>query len=255
MKDKKIVIGIDLDEVIRSKWVQFDRYFVEEFGEELAPKDEVIYTMDFFNDYKWRHKKESIRYLKEPEDTPEDINPLDYEVDENGEAIADSALFKPKEVVKMTPEQVYKRFMYEDFCFEIHGSAPMMYKNMDLDVGKFIKRYGDDVEFVIISKENWFSIPPTLFFLSKITSRFKSYRFVDEFLEYWKDVDLIITTNPKVVKEKPEDKKIIILKRPYNADEKGCALGGELFQINDLFENEEFEKIIGFNKENEKKDE
>lgn len=36
---KKLTIGIDIDEVLRAKWIQFDKHYIEEFGEEGTPKD------------------------------------------------------------------------------------------------------------------------------------------------------------------------------------------------------------------------
>ena len=85
--------------------------------------------------------------------------------------------------------------MYEDYLFEIHGSAPAMYRGMDLHIHQFIKQYGEHCEFVVKSVENNLSIPSTLFFLSKINSRFKK-------IEY-------IKKNKEVKKSNPERKQLI----------------------------------------------
>lgn len=247
---KKIKIGIEVDEILRAKWLQFDRYYVTEFGEEGVP--EQPYSFDFFNDYKFEDKIEERIELKEPEDMPENINPIDYQVNEDGEANADIFINKPKEKVEVTAKELYNRFMYEDYCFEIHGSAPQMYKELDLHLGKFFKKYSDHVDFVIVSKENWFTTPPTLFFLSKVLSRFKRYVFVEEDSELWDDVDVLITTNPKAITNKPEGKKLIKLDRPYNMDlTTESDLPGKYLQVNDLYENEEFEKLIEYKKQEE----
>lgn len=247
MEKKKIKIGIDVDEVLRAKWIQFDKYYVEEFGEEGAP-EENPYTQDFFNKYKWVGTTEKNRYLKDPENTPDEINPIDYIVDESGESPADAILFKPEEKTELTAREAYNRFMYEDYLLEIHGSAPLMYKRMELDIDKFIKKYEEFCDFVVISKENWFSIPPTLFFLSKSMIRFKEYRFYDTYDEYWSnDVDIIITCNPDVIECKPSTKKHIKLDRPYNTKNKS-GLISNLLHINDLITSKEFEKITGYNK-------
>jgi hypothetical protein len=249
MENKKMVVGIEIDEILRSKWVQFDRYFVDEFGEELAPEDNpYCHESEFFEKYTWREKIEKTQELKEPEDMPENINPLDYITDETGKAEADYVIHKPEQRVTLTPREVYKRFLYEDFVFELFGSAPLMYRGMDLDVAEFIKKYSEDVEFVILSKENWFTTPPTLFFLSKIGTRFKSFRFVDEYDEMWKYVDVLITTNPVLVSNKPEEKKLIKLKRPYNTEVNDGLISGDIFHIKDLINNEDFERIINYTK-------
>lgn len=245
----KIKVGIEIDEILRAKWLQFDRFYVQEFGEDQAPLPDP-YCFDLFKTYRWEDTVETVKELKEPEDMPDDINPVHYQIDENGEADADSVIFKKKEEVKLTAKQVFNRFMYEDFVFEIHGSAPMMYKGMDLDVNNFLLKYGDNVEFVLLSVENRFSIPPTLFFLSKITSRFKNIVFVDKPEEMWEHVDVLITTNPEILDAgTPELKKVVRLHRPYNKDCQDGFFGSDaekILQLNDLNGNEKFEKLINY---------
>lgn len=243
----KIKIGIDINEILRAKWLQFDRYYVEEFGEEGAPKVNE-YSYDYFNTYKWNDTVEVIKELKEPEEMPDNINPIDYQVDEvTGEAPADFALFKPEEKKMLSAKEVYNRFMYEDYLFEIHGSAPAMYRGIDLHVNQFIKEYGEHCEFVIKSVENNLSIPSTLFFLSKINSRFKKIEFVSKPIEMWNGVDVLITTDPEVLKfGVPWFKKLIKVDRPYNTNYDKYSMN--ILQIADLINNQEFEKIIKFKK-------
>jgi hypothetical protein len=239
----KLKVGIDINEVFRAKWLQFDRFYAQEFGEEQhIPK----YVYDFFKEYKWEDKVEIVKELKEPEDMPPEITPLDYQIDKNlGEAPADIFLFKKPEKINLNAKEVYNRFMYEDYCFEIHASAPMMYKGMDLHVNNFYLKYGDNIKFILFSIENRFSIPPTLFFLSKMTSRFKNICFVDNAIDMWKDVDILITTDPEILNlGVPWGKKIIKLKRPYNENIKAGSL--EVLQIADLIDNPDFEKIIKY---------
>jgi len=244
----KIRVGIDINEVLRAKWVQFDKYYVEEFGEENAPKENQ-YIYDYYNsNYRWEDKVEVIKELKEPGDLPENISPLDYQHDEKlGDAPADAFLFKKPEEIKLTAREVYNRFMYEDYCFEIHASAPLMYKGMDLHVNNFLLKYGETADFTLLSVENRFSIPPTLFFLSRITSRFKNYKFVSEAHKMWDDVDVLITTDPEILKMGcPWGRKLVKIIRPYNENINAGSL--EVLQIAELIDNQEFEKIIKYKK-------
>ena len=240
----KVRVGICIDEIIRAKWLQFDRFYVQEFGEEGVPAQPYVY--DFFNNYKFVDTEEEVKELREPEDTPETINPIDYQIDEKtGEALADAFLFKKTEKIKISAKEVYNRFMYEDYLFEIHGAASMMYKNMDVHVNKFLDKYGNTANFTILSIENKFSIPPTLFFLSKTSCRFKNYRFVNKAIDMWKDIDVLITTDPELLKlGAPWGKKIIKLNRPYNEKIKAGTI--EVLQIADLIGNPKFEKIIKY---------
>lgn len=243
----KIKVGIDINEILRARWLQFDRYYAQEFGEEGIPKEQP-YVYDLFNNYKFENIIETIKELKEPDETPEDVNPIDYQVNEKtGEAPADFLLFKKEEKIELTAKEVYNRFMYEDYLFEIHGAAPPMYKNMDVHINDFYLKYNNNVDFTILSIENRFSIPPTMFFLSKISCRFKNYRFVEKGTEMWDNIDVLITTDPELLKlGAPWGKKIIKLKRPYNENIKSGSL--EVLQIADLINNKEFEKIIKYKK-------
>lgn len=252
--NEKLKIGIDINEILRARWLQFDRFYVEEFGKEGVPKEQP-YVYDFFKNYEFHDITEVVKDLKEPEDMPDDINPLDYQYDEKlGEAPADIFLFKAPEEVKFTARQVYNRFMYEDYVFEIFATAPMMYKDMDLHVNKFYQKYKDFAEFIIVSKENLFSIPSTLSFLSKIRCRFSNYRFADTNSETLnadmiEGLDVLITTDPELLGltaiTETKTIKFIKLKRPYNEK----SLNGiitPVLQINDLIDNKEFEKIINY---------
>jgi len=241
----KLKVGIDINEVLRAKWLQFDRFYAQEFGEEGIPIEQP-YVYNYFKNYTWKDSVEKIKEMREPEDTPEDINPIDYQVDEKGDTASDFMIFKKEERVSISAKDKYNRFMYEDYLFEIHGSASMMYKGMDLHVNNFLEKYQDSVEFIIMSVENKFSIPPTLFFLSKITTRFRNYKFVDKAIDMWNDIDVLITTDPEILElGAPWFKKIIKLKRPYNENIKSGYM--EVLQINDLIDNPEFEKIIKYN--------
>jgi len=239
---KKLTIGIDVNEILRARWLQFDRYYAQEFGEEGIPEQAYVY--DFFGKYQWKETLEKTKDLKEPEDMPEDINPLDYQLDEKGEALADFALFKAPEEKILSPKEVYNQFMYQDFMFEIHGSAPKMYPNVDLHVKEFYYKYKDTVDFIVVSKENFLTIPSTLFFLSKITSRFTNYRFCETNEEMWEGLDYLITTDPELLDDK-DGKQVIKLTRPYNENSYNGVITPVL-QLNDLNGNEEFEKLIDY---------
>ena len=183
--------------------------------------------------------------MREPEDTPDTINPIDYQVDDKGNAPVDFMIFKPEKEIKLTAKEVYNRFMYEDYLFEINGAAPAMYKGMDLHVNNFLQKYENTIDFAVLSVENRFSIPPTLFFLSKISTRFKNYIFLDKATDMWKEVDILITTDPEILKlGAPWGKKLIKLKRPYNENIKAGSL--EVLQIADLIDNQDFQKIIKY---------
>lgn len=240
----KKIIGIDINEVLRSRSLQFDRYFVEEFGEENIVNPDQPYKFDLRNDYIWEDGDETIEYLNE--DLPDNISPLDYQIDEKtGKAPVDDFAFR-KETVRVTAEEKFKRFLYQDYLLEIHGTAPPLYKDLAKDLEKFFVTYKDQFDIVIISKENWFTIPPTLFFLSKLMPRIKQFIFVDTDEEVWNKVDILITTDPELLASKPKGKSVVKLTRPYNGDSSAEL---EAFQVIEFADAERFNETTSKFKE------
>jgi hypothetical protein len=118
---------------------------------------------------------------------------------------------------------------------------------MDLHVNKFLEKYEKTCDFIIYSVENRFSIPSTLFFLSKMRSRFTEYKFIEKSTDILNDVDVVITTDPEILSlGVPWGKKIIKMNRPYNERIKSSSM--EALQIADLIENPEFEKLVKYKK-------
>lgn len=246
----KKILAIDINEVLRSLWIQFDRYYVEEFGEEGAPEDDdEAYTYNFWKDYEWKDTTVEVNELKE--DAPETIPASEYVVDEEtGQSNADFLLFN-KKMVDYTAREMFKKFMYEDYCMDIFGFAPKMYMQVDKDLDDFYRKYKDQYEFALVSKENWFSIPPTLFWLAKVTPRIRNYFFYEENQEIWDRVDILITTDPELLESKPENKKVIKIQRPFNEENKADF---ESVNIVDLINDEDFKKIINYKETEVKKE-
>ena len=59
---KKIKVGIDVNEILRARWLKFDRSYVLEFGEDSVPED-IPYVYDFFKGYPWEDTEEEIDML------------------------------------------------------------------------------------------------------------------------------------------------------------------------------------------------
>ena len=240
--NKKVRIGIDIDEVLRAKWLQFDRFYAQEFGEEGIPEEP--YSYDFFNDYAWSDVVEKTNILTEDVEMLENITPMDYQPDEEGNVVADIMLFNTEEI-KLTAKEVYERFMYVDFCFEIFGTAPQAYKGLDYHFNEFYKKYRNFIDIIIVSNENKMTIPPTLFFLSKMTCRADKYILDCVGEEKFKDVDILITADPEIlVANTPKGKRVIKIERPFNMGFSGSEL--EVIQLFELVGNKEFEKLIKY---------
>ena len=109
-------------------------------------------------------------------------------------------------------------FLYEEAALEIFGHADELHTNLIVRLNTFLMDMKDDEEHEIwlISREAINSIPATLFFLCKTVAKFENIRFVQKYEDEWKNVDVLITANPKVLECKPEGKIAIKVKATYN---------------------------------------
>jgi hypothetical protein len=235
MSKKKIRIGIELNEVIRNRYITFDRYYYDEFGNDGIPDDNP-YVFNFFTDYKWEDTEEEIKYLKD--DVPEELSPIEYHKDDGNNKNADDLIFETKKE-KKTAKERFNQFMYVDYCYEIHGTAPLMYSNLNVDLQILFKKYEEIAEFILYSDDNEIAIPSTLFFLSKNNIKFKNIKFYDDLNEAVKEVDFYITANPNLKVSRLNKRKIIKVLRPFNEEkskEKHTILQlKEILEENDVF--------------------
>lgn len=115
-------------------------------------------------------------------------------------------------------EDEMKYFLCIDFPLEIYGQAAPMYKNVNLDLMRYIEQ---NKEVCLVSKEFAKSIPATLFFLSKtscVCDNIKFYHNDDDIEQMWQQCDTWITDDPKILLAKPADKTSIKVIKDYNKD-------------------------------------
>jgi hypothetical protein len=112
----------------------------------------------------------------------------------------------------------YNKFMYLEAPLEIFGHADLVSDGIMTHLNNFIMDTKDDGEheIVITSKEVNRSIPATFFFLSKTGCRIENINFVQDAVDEWKNVDILITANPEALKNKPNGKISVKVKAPYN---------------------------------------
>lgn len=210
-------LGIDIDEILRAKWQAFDRYYVDEFGE--SGVKEPFDTYDFRNHYEFKDTEITENFLSDDfleNESLQKISPKEYVVNqETGKANVDDFAFK-KETQFLTADQMFEKFLYEDYVYEIHGSAPKLYMNADVDLNTFIKLFGEHFELYFYVRTKQIAIPSTLFFLSKMRVQVKNIMFVYDDSEVWEKLDWVITTNPNVLESKPDGKVALKLLRQYN---------------------------------------
>jgi hypothetical protein len=141
-----------------------------------------------------------------------------------------------------------ENFLYVDYPYEIFGCAKTMHRNTSVMLNNWLEEMDnndlDGSEVSIFSlKENALTIQSTYYFLSKIGCRVRNVFFPKDGKNMWEKCDVIITTNERVVRNKPENKKVVLIKTSDNTNiEELCDLVYESFD--DLLNDDNFFKNI-----------
>lgn len=130
-------------------------------------------------------------------------------------------------------EDELNRFLYEDFSLELFGHANEKYKNAVIDLNSLYSQHKDLHDFLIISKEHGNSIPATLFFLSKTSCKIREYKFILSNDGIWDHCDVMVTANPNIIINKPENKITIKIRTDYNTEIKSDY---EVDKLKDILE-------------------
>lgn len=128
------------------------------------------------------------------------------------------------EIFPFDSKEEYKRFTYQDYPYELYGKCETVDKTTSTFLTKWledIKNFDidEEVEVMIVSPmEYGLTIQSTYFFLSKIGCRVRNVYFPTDSSTIWNKCDVLITANPKLLENKPEDKKTIKIVTDYNKE-------------------------------------
>jgi hypothetical protein len=128
-------------------------------------------------------------------------------------------------------------FLYSEHTMEIFGHAGSVEFSTFHDLNDFYLEFRDEHEIMLVSDEIGKSKPATLFFLSKFGCLVENISFYSEQTKnlLWDKVDVLLTANPSLISETPQNKKIVKYNTPYNINSES------IYQINKL---SEFKKAI-----------
>ena len=121
-------------------------------------------------------------------------------------------------------------FIYIDYPYEIFGCAKTMEKNLPTSITNWLSDISDieDKEIKIIFYslgEEALTIQSSYFFLSRIGTRVREVIFPTDLNEVWDKCDAVITANKSMAESKPQGKKVVLIKRPFN---EGCETSSDL---------------------------
>lgn len=111
-------------------------------------------------------------------------------------------------------------FMYEEYTMELFGHAPsteMMTFNLLNDIYYNLR---ENYELMIVSDEIGRSKPSSLFFLSKFGCLLEKIIFYSETTKnsMWDEVDILLTSNPTLLLNKPPNKIVVKYETNFNKD-------------------------------------
>lgn len=144
----------------------------------------------------------------------EGIDDVDFEYGK----ISDLTSLNISEHLKFKDESELYEFIYEEFPMEIFGHAQSTEYSTFNDLNEIYVNLRDDYDFLIVSDEMGKSKPSSLFFLSKFGCLLEKIKFYSNITldSMWDEVDVLVTSNPDLIKDCPDDKIVIKYETEYN---------------------------------------
>ena len=122
--------------------------------------------------------------------------------------------------LKFKDENDLYDFLYKEHTMEIFGHAGSVETSGMMDLNDFYLDTRDNHDTIIVSDEIGKSKPASLFFISKFGCLVESVKFYSESTinSLWDSVDVLLTANPKLLLNYPENKTVIKFNTIYNSD-------------------------------------
>jgi hypothetical protein len=122
--------------------------------------------------------------------------------------------------LKFKDEDELYDFLYKEHTMEIFGHAGSVEPMGLLDLNEFYLDMRENHEILIVSDEIGKSKPASLFFISKFGCLVECVKFYSESTinSLWGSVDVLLTANPNLLLNHPEDKIVIKFDTIYNKD-------------------------------------
>jgi len=192
-------IAIDLNGVLRDTIGKITQVYDKHMMNEVLEVDESSKIFSNSGDTEWE--------LVETENTK-----FDY-----GYSLPITSL-NLREFFKFKDDDEYYSFMYEEFPMQIFGHAGSTEMSSFNDLNDFYISNRDNFRISIVSDEIGKSKPATLFFLSKFGCLIEEIKFFNETTKnlMWDEIDVLLTANPDLLLNKPDNKIVIKFETEYN---------------------------------------
>jgi hypothetical protein len=147
-------------------------------------------------------------------------NPFKEEDEFTYEVISELESLEISKHLKFRDENELYDFLYKEHTMEIFGHAGSVEISGMMDLNDFYLDVRDNHDVIIVSDEIGKSKPASLFFISKFGCLVESVRFYSESTinSLWDSVDILLTANPKLLLNHPENITVIKFNTSYNSD-------------------------------------
>jgi len=188
-------VGIEINGVLRDTIGKFTQLYEKHMIEEKDGESKT-YELDLSGNTEEITSKEGFKY----------------------EIISDVTSLNLMDHFKFNDENELYSFMYEDFAMQIFGHAGSTETFTFNDLNDLYYKYRDNNELLIVSDEMGKSKPASLFFLSKFGSLIEKVKFYSNSTinSMWNEIDVLLTSNPSLLLEKPKDKIVVKYNTNYN---------------------------------------
>lgn len=119
----------------------------------------------------------------------------------------------------------YKRFVYEDYSFELFAKCPTCGRNLPTELRNWFSNIlanldvDEDVEVSFVSPmEFQASIGYTYFFISKLNVPIREVYLPLNSETIWDKCDVLVTADPVLIESRPDDKICVKINTEYNKD-------------------------------------
>lgn len=189
-------IGIDLNGVLRDTFGKFTQ----------------LYQKHMIDQYEDEFNNETYRLNSSGETELEISTPFKYETS------LPINTYNLRNHFKFQNEEEFYSFMYEEFPMQIFGHAGSTELSTFNDLNEIYLNHRNENDFYIVSNEIGKSKPASLFFLSKFGCLIERIHFYSNYTinDMWKEINVLLTTNPELLLNYPEDKIIIKYETDYN---------------------------------------
>ena len=153
-------------------------------------------------------------YIENPFLEKDENDTFEYEV------ISNLTTLNISDHLKFKDEDELYNFLYKEYTMEIFGHAGSVEVSGMIDLNDFYIDMRDAHDILIVSDEIGKSKPASLFFISKFGCLIETVKFYSESTinSMWDSIDILLTANPNLLLNHPENKMVIKYETLYNKD-------------------------------------